>query len=121
MNDAPADVGIENNPRQRDGADQGRRASRVRHGGVPGPQLEREVQLLGRLFDGGHRQQRRGRPPTRSTGVTMRSGNMLYYPVPGVMTGVELQWGDRENFRTASAPTIFAIQFSVKYNFSKTF
>jgi len=48
-------------------------------------------------------------------------GNVLYYPTPGVMTGVELQWGDRENFEDGFSSDIFKVQFSFRYNFSKTF
>ena len=48
-------------------------------------------------------------------------GNVAYYPAPGVMTVVELQWGDRENNSDGFSSDIFKIQFSAKYNFSKTF
>jgi hypothetical protein len=41
--------------------------------------------------------------------------------MPGVMTGVELQWGDRENFEDGFSSDIFKVQFSFRYNFSKTF
>ena len=37
------------------------------------------------------------------------------------MTGVELQWGDRENFTDGFSSDDFRVQFSFKYNFSKTF
>jgi len=48
-------------------------------------------------------------------------GNVAYYPVPGVMTVVELQYGDRTNFEDDFDASIFKVQFSAKYNFSKTF
>jgi hypothetical protein len=48
-------------------------------------------------------------------------GNVAYYPAPGVMTVAELQWGDRENFEDGFSSDIFKVQFSFKYNFSKTF
>jgi outer membrane DcaP-like protein len=48
-------------------------------------------------------------------------GNVAYYPVPGVMTVVELQYGDRTNFEDDFDANIFKVQFSAKYNFSKTF
>jgi outer membrane DcaP-like protein len=48
-------------------------------------------------------------------------GNVAYYPVPGVMTVVELQYGDRTNFEDGFDANIFKVQFSAKYNFSKTF
>jgi hypothetical protein len=48
-------------------------------------------------------------------------GNVLWTPVPGVMSGVELQWGNRHNFSDGFKSDIFKIQFSFKYNFSRTF
>ena len=45
-------------------------------------------------------------------------GNLLYYPVPNVMMGGELQWGQRENFSDGFNSEGFKIQFSFKYNFS---
>ncbi len=48
-------------------------------------------------------------------------GNVAYYPVPGVMTVVELQYGDRTNFEDGFDTNIFKVQFTAKYNFSKTF
>jgi len=48
-------------------------------------------------------------------------GNLLYSPVSGVTTGVELQWGNRENNSDGFKTDIFKIQFSFKYAFSKTY
>lgn len=48
-------------------------------------------------------------------------GNLLYYPVPNVMLGGELQWGRRENFLDGFSSDDVRIQFSFKYNFSKEF
>ena len=45
-------------------------------------------------------------------------GNVLYYPVPNVMMGGELQWGRRQNFRDGFSSDGFKVQFSFKYNFS---
>jgi len=47
--------------------------------------------------------------------------NIMYYPVPNAMAGVEFQWGDRENFEDDWSTDIFKIQFSFKYNFSQSF
>ena len=47
-------------------------------------------------------------------------GNVLYTPVPGFMTGVELQWGRRENFSDGFSSDGVRVQFSAKYNFSKS-
>jgi hypothetical protein len=48
-------------------------------------------------------------------------GNLLYSPIPGVTTGAELQWGRRENFSDGFSSDVVRIQFSFKYAFSKTF
>ena len=45
-------------------------------------------------------------------------GNLLYYPVPNVLVGGELQWGRRENFSDGFESDGFKLQFSFKYNFS---
>jgi hypothetical protein len=45
-------------------------------------------------------------------------GNILYYPVPNVMVGGELQWGRRENFSDGFHSDGLKLQFSFKYNFS---
>ena len=47
--------------------------------------------------------------------------NILYYPVPNVMLGGELQWGRRQNFDDGFQSDGFKIQFSFKYNFSQKF
>jgi hypothetical protein len=47
--------------------------------------------------------------------------NLLYYPAENSMLGVELQYGTRENFDDGWNTSIFKIQFSFKYNFSHTF
>jgi hypothetical protein len=43
--------------------------------------------------------------------------NLLYYPVPNVFLGPEIQWGKRENFQDGFTSDDFRIQFSAKYNF----
>jgi hypothetical protein len=45
-------------------------------------------------------------------------GNLLFYPVPGVMVGGEFQWGRRENFSDGFKYDGYKVQFSFKYNFS---
>ena len=49
------------------------------------------------------------------------SGNLLYYPWENVMMGGEFIWGRRENFLDGFKSDDFRMQFSFKYNFSKTF
>jgi len=44
------------------------------------------------------------------------SGNLLYYPAKGVMTGVELLWGQREN-KNGNKGDDTRVQYSVKYDF----
>jgi hypothetical protein len=48
-------------------------------------------------------------------------GNLLFYPSDNVMIGGEFQWGRRENFLDGFKSDDFRIQFSFRYNFSKTF
>ena len=43
--------------------------------------------------------------------------NILYHPTPAVFLGPEVQWGKRENFRDGFTSDDFRIQFSAKYNF----
>jgi len=47
--------------------------------------------------------------------------NLLYHPVPNVFYGIELQWGDRDNFTDGFSSDDFRVQFSAKYNFGRTF
>jgi len=46
-------------------------------------------------------------------------GNVMFYPVKNVMLGPEIQWGDREN-KDGFTSDDLRIQFSAKYNFSKS-
>ena len=59
-----------------------------------------------------------GRRLTPSASGKYTLGNLLYYPVPNVMIGGELQWGRRENFSDGFQSDGFKLQFSFKYNFS---
>jgi hypothetical protein len=43
--------------------------------------------------------------------------NVLYYPAANFFLGPEVQWGKRENFRDGFTSDDVRIQFSVKYNF----
>ena len=47
-------------------------------------------------------------------------GNLLYYPAPNVMTGIELQYGKRENFSDGFTSDDVKIQVSFRYNFSRS-
>jgi hypothetical protein len=44
--------------------------------------------------------------------------NVLFYPVPNLMFGPEVQWGGRDNFRDGFSSDDLRFQFTVKYNFS---
>jgi hypothetical protein len=46
--------------------------------------------------------------------------NLLHYPAPNVMAGVELQYGRRENFKDGFTSEDLRVQVSARYNFSKT-
>jgi hypothetical protein len=46
--------------------------------------------------------------------------NLLYHPIPELFLGPELQWAKRENFRDGFTSDDFRVQFSVKYNFGAT-
>ena len=47
--------------------------------------------------------------------------NLLFYPVENAMVGGEFQWGRRENFHDGFTSNDARVQFSFKYNFSKSF
>jgi hypothetical protein len=47
--------------------------------------------------------------------------NVLFYPVKNLMYGPEIQWVRRENFRDGYTSDDVRVQFSVKYNFSHSF
>lgn len=47
-------------------------------------------------------------------------GNLLYNPLDNVTVGGEFQWGRRENFSDGWSVNDYRLQFSFKYNFSKS-
>jgi hypothetical protein len=47
--------------------------------------------------------------------------NLLYHPMDNLMWGGEIQWGNRENFDDGFSVDDTRIQFSVKYNFARSF
>ena len=47
--------------------------------------------------------------------------NLLYNPVPNVMTGVELQWIGRDNYNDGFTSHATKLNFTFKYNFSAKF
>jgi DcaP outer membrane protein len=116
MNDAPVDVGIENNP-----------------GNVRTPIVGKALPLLGIVA---FLDLNWNANWTSTVGYSMLDidnsdgqsdnafkkgqyalANLLYYPTPGVFLGPEIQWGKRENFRDGFTSDDFRVQFSAKYNF----
>jgi hypothetical protein len=59
-----------------------------------------------------------GQLPTAFKSGQYASTNVLWYPVKNVMTGLEFQWGRRQNFSDDFAVNDFRIQFSAQYKFS---
>jgi hypothetical protein len=47
--------------------------------------------------------------------------NLLYYPAENAMMGIELQYGTRENYSDGWNTDIFKVQFSFRYRFSQVF
>lgn len=120
MNDAPVDVGIENNP--------GDAVKPVK--GVALPMLgvaafidhnwnERFSTAIGySMLDIDNSAQQ---APSAFKKGQYALVNLMYYPAKGVMMGPEFQWGTRENFSDGWDTEDYRIQFSFKYNFSKMF
>ena len=126
MNDAPVDVGIENNP--------GNAVSPVKGVALP---------ILGISAFLDHNWNEKF---STAIGYSMiditnsdaqafdafdkgnyAAANLMYYPVKNAMMGFELQYGDRTNLGDNPDPnylkdtSILKLQFSFKYNFSQTF
>ena len=100
MNDAPVDVGIENelssNPRT---PIEGKALPVLGVVALPRPQLERQVDEHGRLLDASTSTTPTARRPSAFKKGQYALANMLYYPVQGRdVLGPEVQWGKRENF-----------------------
>ena len=120
MNDAPVDVGIENDP--------GNATAPVK--GVPLPLIgivafidhtwsEKFTTAVGwSMLDIKNSD---GQSDDAFKAGQYAAFNVMYYPVKNLMAGVELQYGDRKNFHDDFNPSIFKCQFSFKYNFSQSF
>jgi hypothetical protein len=117
MNDAPVDVGIQNNS-----------------GNVINPITGKALPIFGMVayYDfnwsdtfstaiGYSRldiDNSNGQLPNAFKSGQYASTNVLWYPVKNVMTGMEFQWGRRQNFSDGFAVNDFRIQFSAQYKFS---
>jgi hypothetical protein len=120
MNDAPVDVGIENNP--------GNASEPIK--GVALPLIgvvcfidhnwnEKFSTSLGySMIDIDNSSGQEGSAFKKGQYAIV---NVLYSPVKNCLMGAEFQWGDRENFNDGWNTSISKIQFSFKYNFSETF
>jgi hypothetical protein len=120
MNDAPVDIGIQNNP-----------------GNVTSPIKGVALPMLGVVAFLDHTWSEKF---TTSVGYSLLdidnsdaqsdnafkkgqyiAANLMYYPTKNAMAGVEFQWFDRENFNDGWTTSATKIQFSFKYNFSQSF
>jgi hypothetical protein len=120
MNDAPADVGIENNF--------GNAIAPVK--GVPIPILG-VVAFLDHSWSTkvtssvGYSLVNMYNPDATAPNAFRRGqyalGNLLFMPTPEITAGAEFQWGDRANESDGFSVPIYKLQFSFRYAFSKTF
>jgi len=116
MNDAPADIGIENDP--------GNTAQPVQGKALPIDGVVAFVDLnWSEKFTSSVGYSRvdidnsNGQAGTAFKSGQYALGNLLFYPVKGVMMGPEVQWGYRENLNGFTSSD-YKIQFSAKYNFN---
>jgi hypothetical protein len=119
MNDAPVDVGIETNP--------GNATTPIKGVALPVTGIvafldhtwnEKYSSSVGySMLDIDNSD---GQAPDAFSRGHYAVGNLMYYPAPNVMTGVELQYGKRENFSDDFTSDDFKVQVSFKYNFAKT-
>ena len=120
MNDAPADVGIENQP--------GNPVAPIKGVALPVTGVvafldhtwsSKFTSAIGySMVDIDNTAQQ---APDAFSKAQYALGNVLYSPTPGVTAGVEFQWGNRDNFTDGFTSDIRKIQFSFKYAFSKTY
>ncbi len=117
MNDAPVDVGIQNNP-----------------GNAVTPIIGKALPIRGYVAFFDHTwndlftssvgysrvdiDNTNGQAPSAFKDGQYALFNLLYTPVKNVLVGGEFQWGRRENFSDGFSVDDFRLQFSFKYNFS---
>ena len=120
MNDAPADIGIKNNP-----------------GNPRQPILGVALPVTGIVAFLDHNWSSKFSSSIGYSSISIENAdassassfkkgdyaivNLLYTPVDRVMMGAELQYGKRTNFRDDFNSDIVKLQFSFKYNFSHLF
>jgi hypothetical protein len=119
MNDAPVDIGIQSNP--------GNPISPIKGVALP---------ILGIVSFLDHNWSDKfstavgysmmdisnsdGQAPSAFNQGHYALGNLLYYPAKSAMIGSEFQWGRRVNFTDGFNVNDYRVQFSFRYNFSKT-
>jgi hypothetical protein len=120
MNDAPVDIGIQNNPPN----------SRLPIKGVALPVLG-VVSFLDHTWNehftssAGYSmldiQNSDGQLPSAYHQGHYAIANLLYHPIPKVMMGGEFQFGRRVNFSDGFNYNDYRVQFSFKYDWDKSF
>jgi hypothetical protein len=120
FNDAPVDVGVENNP--------GNATSPIK--GVALPALG-VVAFLDHTWNDRFSSSvgysmvdidnSSGQAPSAFKKGHYALGNLMYHPVPNASITAEFQWGRRENFSDGWTVDDYRMQFSFKYNFSMMF
>ena len=118
MNDSPVDIGIENNLSNPVTPVVGKPIPIIGIVALPRSHVEREVHAARSATRRQDNDNTDGQAPDAFKVGQYALGNLLYYPVPNVMIGGELQWGRRENFSDGFHSDGFKVQFSFKYNFS---
>jgi hypothetical protein len=116
MNDSPVDIGVERNP-----------------GNPSRPLTGKALPILGivAFYDFNWNEKfttcvgysaqdidnSEGQTPDAFNKGQYALANLLYYPVKNVMTGLEFQWGRRENKSDGFKADDYRIQLSAKFNF----
>ena len=117
MNDAPSDVGAQDNFQNAVKPFVGKALPIVGVVAFVDHQLNAKFSLTGG-FSSTDIDNSNSQSPNAFKSARYALGNVMYYPVPNVMLGGELQWGRRTNFSDGFSSDGIKLQFSFKYNFS---
>jgi hypothetical protein len=120
MNDAPADIGIQSNP--------GDSLKPIKGVAIPvlGIVAFIDVNWSEKLTSSIGYSRVDIYNPDGTSADAFKNGqyglvNLLYHPIKGVFAGVELQYGDRQNFKDDWNTNCLKVQLSFKYNFAQPF